>query len=314
MAASVTALLGVTELAVAETPYPERPIKMFVGYSPGGGIDILGRFLAQQLTQDLGQPVVVENRPGASGSVASQALARSDPDGYTLFMGESASLVAPVLLKSPYDPVKDFEPVSQVGALVYGIAVNPDVKIESMAELVESVKNNPGQYNYGSPGVGNIVHLGAESLKRDMNLEMTHVPYKGGAPMLVDLVAGQIPVGMTSMASLVSLEKAGRVRLVGVTSSERSDLFPDVQAVSEVQPGFEAVSNIYLVAPAGTPQDIVQKLNASVNQVMQTQAAKDFFAEQGSLIRLGSSEALGELIEREVKQWGDLIKDAGIGN
>lgn len=132
--------------------------------------------------------------------------------------------------------------------------------------------------------------------------------------MLVDLVAGQIPVGMTSMASLVSLEKAGRVRLVGVTSSERSDLFPDVQAVSEVQPGFEAVSNIYLVAPAGTPQDIVQKLNASVNQVMQTQAAKDFFAEQGSLIRLGSSEALGELIEREVKQWGDLIKDAGIGN
>lgn len=306
-----TALLA-SSSAIAETNYPDRPIKLILGYAPGGGIDIIGRFLSQGLSQELGQPVVVENRAGASGSVAAGLLTRSAPDGYTLFMGESASLVAPALVKTPYDPVKDFEPVAQVGALVYGIAVNPEVPIKSMTELVEAVKKQPGKLSYGTPGVGNIVHLGAEDLKRNMNLDIVHVPYKGGGPMLVDLVAGQIPIGMTSMASLVSLEKAGRVRLVGVTSKDRSALFPDVQALSEIQPDMEAVSNIYVVAPAGTPAPVVNKLNAAINEFLKTDKAAEFFATQASLIRTGTPQELGQLIEKEVTQWGEVVREVGI--
>lgn len=297
--------------AQAQT-YPDRPVKLLVGYAPGGGIDILGRFLAQQLADRLGQPVVVENRAGASGSLAAQAIATASPDGYTLFMGESATLVAPSLQPVNYDPVRDFAPVAQIGALVYGIAVHPDVTASSLDELVAMARRQPGKLNYGTPGIGNIVHLGWEQLKRSSGLDMLHVPYKGGGPMLTDLMSGHIPIGMTSMASLVGLERSGRVKLIGVTSAERSPQYPQVQALSEILPGFEAVSNIYIVAPRNTPDKVVRALNAAFNEIMRNEQTREFFSQQGSLTRIGTPEALGERIQAEVLQWRKLVSDIGL--
>jgi len=178
----VLAILTSSAGSVQAQTYPDRPVKLLVGYAPGGGIDILGRFLAQQLGEKLGQQIVVENRAGASGAIAARTLATAPPDGYTLFMGESGTLVAPALQPANYDPVRDFAPVAQVGALVYGVAVHPDVPARTLDELVALIRQQPGKLNYGSPGVGNVVHLGAERLKRTAGLDIAHVPYKGGWP------------------------------------------------------------------------------------------------------------------------------------
>jgi len=301
------------QAAYRHKPYPARPIKLLVGYAPGGGIDILGRFLAQQLGERLGQQIVVENRAGASGAIAARVLSTAPPDGYTLFMGESGTLVAPALQPVNYDPVRDFAPVAQVGALVYGVAVHPDVPVRTLNELVALIRQQPGKLNYGSPGVGNVVHLGTERLKRAAGLDMAHVPYKGGGPMLADLMSGHIPIGMTSMASLVGPERSGRVRLIGVTSTNRSDLYPDTQSLSDIQPGFEAISNLYVVAPSGTPMDAIRTLNTAINGVMGTAQARQYFSQQGSLVRIGTPGALGQLIKSEVAQWRTLVEELGLG-
>jgi len=310
-AACTAALLGAAASS-ALAAYPDRPIRVLVGYAPGGGVDIIGRFLAQRLAASLGQPVIIENKAGASGTIAARSLATVPPDGYTLFLGESATLVAPALQPGLFDPVKEFQAVAQVGALTYGIAVHPDTPSSTLVELVALIRENPDKFNYGSPGIGNLSHLAAEQLSRSAGLKMEHVPYKGGSPMLADLMSGQIPIGFTSVASLVGPSKASRVRVVGVTSSERSKLFPDVQSVGEIAPGFEAVSNVYIVAPAGTPADVVQVLNEALTGIMKTREAQEFFLQQGSLVRFGTPKQLEELIASEVEQWRELVEEIGM--
>lgn len=297
---------GVNTVAMAVS-YPDKPIKLIIGYAPGGGIDILARYLAKELGDVLDQSVIVENKAGASGSIAARALIGARPDGYTIFMADSSNLVAPALQNAPYDPLTDFEPIGSIGALAYGVAVHPSASVHSLAQLVEAIKGAPDGYQYGTPGVGNIIHLGVESLKMDMNLDMVHVPYKGGGPMLSDLMSGHIPLGFTSMVSLVSPEQSGHVRLIAVSSKERSPLYPDVPALSEILDDFEAVSNAYLVAPSGTPNEIIQKLNAALNQVMETQEAESYFQAQGTVVQTGTSAELSEQLVSEVRKWNNVV-------
>lgn len=315
VATSLAAVAGVPTLltgrAARAAAFPDRPIKMLLGYAPGGGIDILGRFLAQRVGAIVGQTIVVENRAGASGAVAAATLVNARPDGYTVFLMESATLVAPSMQPVSYDPVKNFQPVALVGALNYGIAVHPDVPAKTLKELFALIRQSPGKFNYGSPGAGNIAQLGMERITREMGLKMEHVPYKGGGPMLADLMAGQIPIGLSSLPSLSGPHQSGRIRVIGVMSAQRSELYRDAQAVSELIPKFESVSNIYVVAPSGVPSEVVDKLNAAFNEVMRTQEAIAYFAKQGALVRKGAPDALKAMIAQEVEQWGQLVRSSG---
>jgi len=295
--------------------YPDRPIRMLVGYAPGGGADMLARFLAQRLGPRIGQPIIVENKAGAGGILAARDLANAKPDGYTLFFTESSSLVAPALQPVAYDPVKDFQLITKVGTLLYGIAVHPDLSVSSLTDLMALIRQNPGKYHYGSPGVGNIGHLAAERLIHHAKLEIEHVPYKGGSPMLADLMAGQIQIGFTSLPSLIAPMQGHRVRLLGVTSMERSTLYPDIPAIREIVPAFsEAASNIYVVAPAGTPLEAIRRLNTAINEVMRTEDATTYFAQQGALAHTGTPDVPADILEREVRQWGELVEAIGFGD
>jgi len=313
----LTGLVCVVALLIGSqaAAYPDRPIRMLVGYAPGGGADMLARFLAQRLGPRIGQSIIVENKAGAGGILAARDLANAKPDGYTIFFTESSSLVAPALQPVAYDPVKDFQLVAKIGALLYGIAVHPDLSVSSVADLMTLIRQNPGKYHYGSPGVGNIGHLAAERLMHNAGLKMEHVPYKGGSPMLADLMAGQIQIGFTSLPSLMVPMQGHRVRLLGVTSMERSALYPDIPAIREIVPDFsEAASNIYVVAPMGTPPEAIRRLNTAINEVMRTDDAVTYFAQQGALAHAGTPDVPGDIIEQEFRQWRELVEAIGLGD
>lgn len=309
--AGVSGSLALTRGTFAQA-YPSRPIKLLVGYPPGGGADILARIFANKLSPLLGQPVVVENRPGAGSTIASAALASAPPDGYTLFFAESGILVGTTIYdKVAYDPMT-LTPVGIVGNLPYSLVVNPSFPAQNVRELIDVLKASPGKYSYASPGVGNIAHLSAEMFQKEAGVQIVHVPYKGGTPALADLVSGQIPICFVSLPPALALARSGKLRLLAVTSAKRSPVSPDTPTIAETLPGFNSVASIFLLAPPGTPAPIVERANAAMREVMAMKDVQADFVAQGATVETSGPQALATLFKDELAAWGSIVKSANV--
>jgi tripartite-type tricarboxylate transporter receptor subunit TctC len=306
---------ALTSGAQAQAPYPNHPVRIVVPFPAGGTTDILARETAQKLTQTLGQPFVVENRPGAGGNIGADLVAKSPPDGYTMLMGTVGThAINPSLYeKMPYDHVKDFVPVVLVAGVPNVLVVNPSLPVKTVQELIAYAKANPGKLNFASSGSGTSIHLSGELFKTMAGVSMQHVPYKGSAPALADLAGGQVQLMFDNLPSSLALIKAGKLRAIAVTSLTRSTALPDVPTISESGlPGFEASSWFGLLAPAGTPKDVVTKVNGEVAKWLATPEAKEKLAGQGAIVATGlAPEDFVRHIASETAKWQKVVKESG---
>ena len=306
-------VLALLSLPAASQDYPVRPVRMLVGYAPGGGMDTISRLLAPKLAEALGQPFVIENRPGASGGVAAEALAKSAPDGYVLMVAESGTLALPsVNPKVSLDPVRQFAPVGGICMLPMAFVVNAEFPAKSIQELIAALKASPGKYSYASPGIGTLQHLAFELFKRSAGVEALHVPYKGATAMMPDIMSGLVPIGVISALAAQGPTRSGKIRTLAVTSLQRLPNAPDWPAMSETLPGFSAAPNVFLVAPAGTPGAVVQKLSNAIRSAVSARDVEESFAKQGATPTPSTPQELGVQIAEEVKRWAAVVKDAGI--
>jgi tripartite-type tricarboxylate transporter receptor subunit TctC len=287
--------------------YPNKPIRMVVPFTPGGSTDILARAIGQELSKAWGQSVVVDNVAGAGGSIGAERVAKAAPDGYTLMMGHIGTLaVNPSLYpKLPYDPVKDFAPVAWVARVPNVLVVHPSLPVKNLKELVTYVKANPGRVNYGSGGNGSAANLATEYFKMQTGTSIVHIPYRGTAPAVNDLLGGQIQVMFTGAPALLGHIKSGALRALAVSSPKRLDSLPEVPAVNEALglKDFEADQWYGVVAPAGTPREIVVKLNAQINASLSSEALKTRLASEGAIATPTTPEAYGKLISSEIARW-----------
>ena len=294
--------------------YPNHVIRLVVPFPAGGTTDILARAAAQKLTESLGQPVVVDNRPGAGGNIGADVVAKSAPDGYTLLMGTVGThAINPSLYtKMPYDHVKDFVPVVLVAGVPNVLVVNPSVPVNSVADLIKLAKSKPGAINFASSGSGTSIHLSGELFKTMAGVDMTHVPYKGSAPALTDLIGGQVQVMFDNLPSALPQIKGGKLRAIAVTSLKRAPVLPDVPTISESGlPGFEASSWFGVLAPAGTPAPIVARLNSEVNKWLQSPEAREQLLAQGAVAAGGTPEQFAAHIRSETEKWAKVVKASG---
>lgn len=313
-------LIGITLLAAAtlptqaQTAYPTRAVRLIVPSSPGGGTDISARILAPQLTQFLGQQVIVENRPGAGTMIGGEAVARAAPDGYTLLMGISTLAINPAMYKKvSYDALKDLIPISQAVSLSNVLVVHPSLPPRNVKEFVAFVKARPGQINFASAGVGTSPHLSMELLLVLAKLNMVHVPYKGSGPGVSDLVAGHVPVMMPNMLSAQPHIKTGRLRALGVTGIKRAPGAEDIPTIAEAGvPGYEAVQWYGVLAPAATPRDIITKLHAGVVRALQNPDVRQRLLNDGAEPVGSSPEEFAVYLRSETEKWAKVIKAAGI--
>jgi tripartite-type tricarboxylate transporter receptor subunit TctC len=295
--------------------YPDRPVKMLVGFAAGGGTDVAARVLAQKLTESLGQSVVVENRPGASGMIAAEATAKAAADGYTLMMGSQTTLaVAPALYrKFAIDAGRDFAGVAMAGISPLVLVVHPSVPAQSVADLIALAKARPGTINFGSGGLGTTPHMAGELFAIQAGIKMVHVAYRGEAPAINDLLGGQLHLIFANLSAVIGNVKAGSLRALAVTSAERAATSPDTPTIAETAlPGFDAATWFALVAPTGTPRDVVARLNAEVTRLVDQPDTKQRFADLGMSIGAGTPDALDAYIRSEISKWSKVIKDADI--
>jgi tripartite-type tricarboxylate transporter receptor subunit TctC len=313
--AAVAVSLGVmlASGAMADS-YPDRVVKIVVPFPPGGGTDVIARTLAQEMAKDLGVTVVIENKPGAGTIIGTQAVAVSEPDGYTLLMGTFSHAVNPSLnAKLPYDPHRDFAPVALVARSFNVVVVNPKSPIKSIADLIAAAKADPDKLSYGTFGTGTSAHLAGELFKDMSKVNLMTVPYKGAAPAITDLIGGQIQVMFTTVASAASLIAAGQLRALAVTSAERSPAFPDLPTVAEAGvPGYAAESWYGLFVPAKTPTDIIGRLNKSAATAVQSEAFKKLGVNEGLVTVAKPPEELDRYLRGEEERWRKVIQDAGI--
>ncbi len=317
-----TFLIALATLATttvwADPAYPNKPIRIIVPFTPGGSPDVLARTIGQKITESTGSPVVIENVPGAGGTIGADRVAKATADGYTLLMGHVGTLaVAPAVYPNlPYDPIKSFAPVAWVAKVPNVLAVHPSMPANNVAELVKYLKANPGKVNYGSGGNGSAAHLAMEYFKLSTQTFVVHVPYRGTAPSVTDAVAGQIQMVFTGAPALVPMVKAGKLRAIAVSSPKRLDLLPDVPTLAESGvkglEGFEADQWYGLVAPAGTPAAIVQKLNQVVNANLSAPEVVTRLKSEGATATPASPDAFGQLIQREIKRWRPVVLNAKI--
>ncbi|MBN8988449.1 MAG: tripartite tricarboxylate transporter substrate binding protein [Rhizobiales bacterium] len=299
----------------AQATYPNKPIRIVVPFAPGGSTDLLARRVGDKLAAAWGQPVVVDNRPGAGGTIGADFVAKSAPDGYTLLVGVTGSnAIAQALYpKLPYDVMKDFAPVSMIASAPLVLAVNPDVAAKTATEFLALAKSKPGALSYGSAGNGTSMHLTGEMYKQAADVSMVHVPYRGSAGMLTDLMSGQIQVTFGDVLVLLPQIEAGKIRALAVTSKARLPILRDVPTLNESGlEGFEALSWQGVFAPAGTPPELVEKLSAEVNRAMQSPDIKDYFAARGFIVDGTTPEAFKTFIASEVKKWTPIVKGAGV--
>jgi len=306
------ALLGT--MPAASAVYPERVIKIVVPFAPGGGTDVIARTLAQEMAKDLGQSVIIENKPGAGTIIGTQAVATSEPDGYTLLMGTFANAVNPGLYaKLSYDQHRDLAPVALVARSFNIVVVNPKSEIKSIPDLIAAAKAEPDKLSYGTFGTGTSAHLAGELFKHLAKVNLTTGPYKDAAPAITDLIGGQIQVMFTTVASAASLIEAGQLRALAVTSAERSPAFPDLPTVSEAGvPGYDAEAWYGLFAPARTPADIIARLNQSAATAVQSEAFKMLVKNEGLIMVASPPEELDRYLRAEEDRWRKVIQDAGI--
>jgi tripartite-type tricarboxylate transporter receptor subunit TctC len=309
--------LGMASSAAEDLPkqYPERSIKILVGFAAGGGTDVAARIVAQKLTETLGQSVVVENRPGASGMIAAETVAKSGADGYTLMMGTQTTLaVAPALYrKFSIDATRDFVGVAKAGVSPLVLVVHPSVPARSVMDLIALAKAGPGTVNFGSGGLGTTPHMAGELFSIQAGIKMVHVAYRGEAPAINDLLGGQLHLIFANLSAVIGNVKAGSLRALAVTGAQRAATAPEIPTVAEAAlPGFEAATWFALVAPAGTPREIVRRLNRELTQVMTQPDVRQRFADLGMTIDAGPPEALDAYIKSEILKWSKVIKEADI--
>ncbi len=314
-------LAGLVVAALAGTPleaqeYPTRPVTIIVPFAPGGGTDILARMLAQKLEHRFGKPFLIENRPGAGSTTGANAAAKAVPDGHTLLMAPSPAMaVAVSIYKSlPYDPAADFVPLALVAQTPFVLIVNPSVPIHSVADLIRLAKEKPGQLSYGSAGPGTPHHLYAELLKSMTGIEMTHVPYRGSAPLVNDVVGGHLPLTFVDFGPAVGMIQTGKVRPIGISTKTRIAAFPDIPPIAEAGvPGFDAASWQMLVTPAKTPRPIVDKLHNELMGILAMSEIKDQITTGGMLpMDNPSIEGLQDFVKSEIVRWGKVVQQAGL--
>ena len=306
------ALLGAATAAAAD--YPAGPVRLFVGFPPGGTTDVIGRLLAKELSDILGKPVVVENRAGASGGIAAGAVARSAPDGLTLLVVPSTHATNPFLYASlPYDPDKDLVPVSLIATTPYVLVTHPEVPASDYRGLMTYLVANPGKVNYASASPGTGQHLAGELFGRMADVKIVHIPYKGSSAALPDLMAGRIQMMFENVAVMMPHVRQGSLRALAVTGPKRSSLLPEVPTVAESGlPGFEVVGWFGLLAPTGTPAPVVEKLNAAVNQALAREPVIKRVADMGADPVSGTTAAFASFLQAETAKWGKVIREAGI--
>lgn len=313
LAAGAAALPALGSGARAQA-YPSKPITMVVPFPPGGTSDVGGRLMAQELSKALGQSVVVENRAGANGNIGSAAVARAPADGYTLLLSGIGSHAINMALyaKMPYDAAKDFTHIAHFTNGPNVLVCNSDFPAKTFRDFVDLVKASPGKYSYASSGSGSSGHLAMELLKQQAGLKIEHVPYKGGAPAMTDVIGGQVPVLFINQDAPLSYIKAGRMRVLAVASLERNSLYPDVPTVAESgYPGFSAVSWNGLSGPPNMPQDIVARLNAAIVEAVRSPAIKDRLEASGFVVVGGTPEQYAAFIRSEIEKWTPVVKAAG---
>jgi tripartite-type tricarboxylate transporter receptor subunit TctC len=313
---TVFALVGITCFANAQS-FPTKPLRIVVPFSPGGATDALSRMLAQQLTARIGQPVIVDNRPGASEQVAATFVKNSLPDGHTIMLSTMGGMtVNPSLFgsKLSYDPQKDFKPVILAAILPNVLFVNPTLPVNSVDELTAYAKKNPGTLSYGSSGAGQPTHLAMEVYKHATGVDVVHVPYKGGAPALQDLMSGQVQLMIAVGAESMPYARAGKLKALAVANLEKTPLYPDLPPMSASTglAGFNIPIWFCYVAPAGTPNEIVTKLNQLLNGVLQEKSFRSKMAEMGMEAAGGTPEALASLIKTDTERWRKVIEQAGV--
>lgn len=307
------AMLAVSTLASAQA-YPNKPVRIIVPFAVGGIADTFARVIAQRLSDSYGQPFVVENRGGAGGNIGADLVAKAPPDGHTLVMGNIGThAVNPFLMKStPFDPLKDFAPIAHVLEAEGLLVVHPSLPVKSVPELISHAKANPGKLSYASGGVGTTSHLAGELFKSLAGVQMVHVPYKGNSPAITDVMGGQAQMIFATMPTVIQQAKAGRLRSIAVIGETRSKAIPEVPTIGETLAGF-AVSNwIGLFAPAGTPPEIVARLNADVQKIMQAPDVEQRLEAQGSKFVPTTPESFAKFQHSEAEKWGKAIREAGI--
>lgn len=308
-------LLASASQAFAAEAYPTRPIRLIVPYPPGASTnDILGRALAQRMTTGLGQQVVVDNRSGASGTLGSEIVAKSTPDGYTLLIGVASPLsVGPSVYKLGFDPVKDLAPIARFALIPYVMAVHPSLPAKNIQEFIAYAKANPGKINFGSSGSGGSPHLCSELFKTRTGVNMVHIPYKGGAAAMIDVLSGQVPMICTGATALSAHIKSGRLRALGVATLERSAQMPDLPTISEQGvKGFDVSSWSGLLAPAGTPKPVIDRLYREVARIIATDDMKNFMLKTGAEPALMAPQEFGIFIKTEIAVWAKVVKAANV--
>ena len=314
MLALILAMVAQGTTKAEAQAWPTKPIKWVVPFAPGGTTDILARTIGEKLSAALGQPVVIENRPGAGGGVGADYTAKAAPDGYTLVGGTiSTHAINASLYKSlPYDPVKDFAPITLIARLPNLLVVNPNVPAKDVTELIALLKANPGKYTFASSGNGTSQHLSGELFKSIAGVDMQHIPYKGSPPALQDVVAGQVTMTFDNITTAWPLAKAGNLRPLAVTTAQRSAVAPDVPTMQEAGlAGYEVGSWQGVFAPAGTPPDIVRKLNAEIVRILRTPEVRDKLVALGAEPVGNTSEEFAALVRSEVAKWADVVKRSG---
>src|SRR5262245_36138501 len=311
--------IAIAALAAALTPaqaqnYPTRPITLIIPFAPGGSTTIVGRGVADKMGELLGEKIIIDNRPGAGGTVGTRAVAKSEPDGYTLLLGYTGTLaIGPSLYKNVgYDPRKDFAPIGMIGNAPNSLVVNPSFAPKTLAELVAYAKANPGKVNFGSAGAGTASHITGEYFARAAGITLVHIPYKGTGPALTDLLGGHIPMAFAPIPASHSNVAAGKLRALAVTSTTRSSLLPDVPTIAESGiAGFDASLYYGLAAPAGTPRPIIDKLNKALREALASDVVKRQPGNDGTEITPGSPEDYAALIDKDEKKLAQLVKGSG---
>lgn len=310
---AIAIALAASSFQVQAQPYPNQPIRLIVPFAAGGPSDVLARAFSQKLGEDLGQPVIIDNKPGAGTNLAAEFVARSKPDGYTIFlmMVGTQAINETLYKKLSYNTVKDFAPITLVASSSLMLVANPSVPVKNTSELIAYAKANPGKVNFGSSGTGTPLHLGGELFNVQAGTDITHVPYKGAAPALTDVLGGQIQTAMIGTPAALPYVKSGKLTPIGVTSLKRSPNAPEVPAIAETLPNFEVELVYALVAPAGTPNVIIKRLNTQMSTILNNPETKTQLASRGFDVQTSTPDQLGAYIKAEVTKWAPIVKKSG---
>jgi tripartite-type tricarboxylate transporter receptor subunit TctC len=312
-AAVIAALLPLA--ANAQQGYPSRPIKMIVPLAAASAVDVGARILAQKMSQNMGQQIVIENQPGAAGQIGTGVVARSAPDGYTIggFNDSIMTMLPNMGAKLPWDILKDFEPVSLVATIEWGLVASNDAPYRSAGDLIAAARAKPGEINYGTGGNGSPQHIAMALFADTAKIKLTHVPYKGASQAATGVAAGEVPVALQGLATVAGLVRGGRLKLIGVATPTRIPQFPDVPTISDSGlPGFQFNSWFTIMAPAGTPREIVQRLHAEIAKALADPEVKEKFIDQGLTVRGTKPEELAAAMREQLARYAKLMKDAGI--